>query len=114
MNDSLLMRDIEGFRRLHRISYGFSQRKGPSGQTIREPLSNEVFKNQIVHAGILTNVVQRADMWMVQRRDGSSFLFQALSPFHVTAQVGWQDFHGHQTIEPGVDGAVHLAHSSSA
>ena len=69
MRDAFLVRSIQGFQDLLRVFGGFCRRKGT--------LDRSAF-HQLHHQVIRSHVVKLADVWMIQRRDCSSF---ALEPF---------------------------------
>jgi hypothetical protein len=62
----------------------------------------------------LTDIMQRADVRMVQRGDAAGLALEALAQRWVTADMGRQDFDGHRAIEPCISRAIDLAHAARA
>ena len=74
----------------------------------------EKLEHQIVERAVAADVVDGADVRIVQRRDGAGFLLEALARFGIGRQRAGQDLDGHRAIQPGVTGAVNLAHAARA
>ena len=62
----------------------------------------------------MTDIVQRADMWMLQGRDGPRLAFEALLQIWVRRNMGRQDLDRDRTVEPGIARALHFAHPAGA
>jgi len=59
-------------------------------------------------------VVQRADVRVVQRRNGLRFALEALAPRWIRRELWRQDLDGDRPVEPGVARPIHLAHPALA
>src|SRR5579862_5577127 len=59
------------------------------------------------------DVVNRANVWMIQRRSGARLALEA-SPRGIRRKPLGQDFNGDVAIQPRVAGAIHLAHTALA
>src|SRR5262249_43443988 len=63
----------------------------------------------VVHHKIVRpNVMQRANVWMIQRGDGTGLAFEALGEFLV------RNFDRNKTIQPRVAAFVHFPHATGA
>src|SRR5271169_5005037 len=58
----------------------------------------------------MPDVIQRADVGMVQRRDGPRLALEALFGLRIVRQMCRQNLERNRAVEPSVAGAVHLAH----
>src|SRR5262249_30014768 len=67
---------------------------------------------EIVDAVLVTNVVQRADVGMVQVRDDAGLALKALAPLGVGGEFRRQHLNGHRPVQTRVPGAVDLPHAS--
>src|SRR6266851_4497847 len=99
MRDAFLMRGVERITNLHGVAERSIERK----RTIeRSPLDK--LHDQIIWA----DVVNLADVGMIQRGDGFGFTLGALREL----QRG--NFNGHIAIQTRVFGAIHLTHAARA
>src|SRR5262249_47793317 len=62
----------------------------------------------------LADIINGADVGVVQRGDRPRFLFEARQPSGVAGECGRQDFDRDIPFEPRVAPAVHLAHATDA
>src|SRR5580704_6126631 len=63
---------------------------------------------------VLSELVDRNDIGMVEGRCRASFLFEPLPPFIVFGECGRQKFNRHNAIKPGVPRPVNFAHATCA
>ena len=89
-------------------------RQRPLLQPVREGLPLEQLHHQIVHAILVADVVQRADVRVVQLGDGAGLALEAGAHFRGGGQMRGQHLDRHVAAEAGVVGAVHLAHPPRA
>ena len=87
---------------------------GATGSRAVERLPFEKLEDQIVELAVAADVMDGADVRIVQRRDDAGFLLEALARFRIGRQRAGQDLDGDRAIEPGVTGAVDLAHAARA
>ena len=87
MGDALLVRGVEGFQDLHTEFEGLFDWQ----RTLKRGAIDE-FHDQVIRA----DVIELTDMGMVQRRDGSGFIFESLR------ELGLRNFDGDNPIEAGV------------
>src|SRR5579864_4962933 len=62
----------------------------------------------------MADVVEGADVRMIQAGNGFCFAVEALAQFGTIGQMRWQNFDGHSAVEASIPRAVHLAHSPGA
>ena len=118
MHDAAAMGLAQGFGILDRLAQDIFGCQGPASfsrrcrQPIRERLSFQILHDQEVDAVVLTDVVERADMRMIQARNRSGFPFEALLEIAIMHAAMGQHLDGNGTIEPRVAGSIDLSHSS--
>ena len=71
------------------------------------------FHHKVVDAILLTDVVQRADVRMVQARDGSCLAFEPLLVSGVVGELR-EDLDSNRALEPCISRTVNLSHSAHA
>jgi hypothetical protein len=62
----------------------------------------------------LGNVVDLADVRMIQRRDGARFRFKPTDAVRITSEVPGQYLDGHVSAKTRVMSPVHLAHPAGS
>ena len=87
---------------------------GRAAQAIFERFSLEELEDQVVELAVAADVVDRADVRIVQRGDDARLLLEAPARFGVGGQRAGQDLDGDRAIEPGVAGAIDLTHAAGA
>ena len=99
-----LRSDIEHFTKLHRR---FSQ-------TLAQRLAVDEFSGDEIHRVDLLDLMNRDDVWMVQRRSGFCFLHETPHPIMIGRDFGRQNFQSYSSIELCILRQIHLAHSALA
>ena len=61
-----------------------------------------------------TDVVDRADVRMVERGDGAGLAFEPRARIGIGGDLGRQDFDRDRAVEPRIAGAIDLAHAARA
>src|SRR4051794_32458486 len=97
MRDAFPMRGIQGVQNLARVCDGLFQWK----RTCELSSLNKL--NYQVHGA---DIVELADVWMVQRRNCTRFALEAFG------ELGIGNFQGNNAIQSGVTSLVHLAHAT--
>src|SRR5262245_38939121 len=72
-----------------------------------------MFQDKKVSAVLMPDVVERADVRMVQRRDRSRLALESFAQGRIAADVRGQDLYCNGAIEAGVFRLVDLAHAPS-
>ena len=83
-------------------------------QAVSESLAFEIFHHQEVGAVLRADIVEGADVRMLQRGNGPGFPLHPLLQFGVRGKMRRQNLDGDGAVEAGVLGAVNLAHAPSA
>jgi hypothetical protein len=65
-------------------------------------------------AVLLSDVMQRTDMRVVQAGDGSGFALKAFSPIGSVGEMLGQDFKGYFPVQAAVFGQIDFAHTPLA
>ena len=74
----------------------------------------EAFHREVGVAAVFADVVNGADVGMVQRGSGLRFAAKPFQGLRVARQLFGQKFQGHETIEASVLRFVHDAHATAA
>ena len=67
-----------------------------------------------LEAVLLSDVVERADVRMVEPGDDPRLALETLAPIGLRRGVGWQDLDRDGAADPGVDRTVDIAHAPAA
>src|SRR5262249_43414778 len=62
----------------------------------------------------MTDVIQHADVRMIQARNGLGFAFEALLTNRIGGQMRWQNLDCDRTFQPRIPRAIHLPHPACA
>jgi hypothetical protein len=107
------------------------ERQRPLAQAMRERLAVEVLHDQERHrAGrrwsafgrvvrlrrqrLAADVIQDADVRVVESGDGAGFLLEPAAPFAIRGGAGGQDLDRDVAAQPRIAGLVDLAHAAGA
>ena len=104
MDHALGVRGGQRIDDLHRITQGLIERQRTSFDDLRERLALDVLHHQVIRA----DIVQRADVGMIERGDGARLALEAI----VELARGNLDRDG--PVEARVGAEVHLAHAALA
>ncbi len=81
-------------------------------QPLRERLAFQILHHEEINPVLVAGVVERADVGMVQTGDGFCFALEALAQFRAASEMSGQNIYRDGSIEAGIAGFVHLAHSA--
>lgn len=87
---------------------------GPAGDRVLQRLAVEEFHGNKSFAVVFPNVVNGADARMIQRGRRLGFAAEAFERLGIVGHVVWKEFEGDKTLEAGVFGFVHHAHTPTA
>jgi hypothetical protein len=105
MNDSRAVRHIESIRNLPAYLQDLIDWERAFLKPLRQRLSFHAFHYQVVDAILMADVVQRADVRMVQLRHGLRFARKSLR------ELGLRNLERDRAIEPRIEGFVNLPHA---
>ena len=108
------MRAGERLRQGGRVLQRLVERERTAREPGRERFALEILHDEELEAVLLADVVERADVGMVQPRDRSGLALEALSSLRLFGGVRRQDLDGHDAPHACVVRAIDLAHPSTA
>jgi hypothetical protein len=114
MNDLLLMRRVERVGNLNRQFEQVWHREGLAGNPVLQRAPFEQLHRDEPRLVVLADVVNRADIRMVQRGRCARFALKALQCLRVTGCRGRQKLQGDLASQPSVLGGIYDAHASLA
>src|SRR5205823_4432711 len=80
----------------------------------RQRFALQVFHHQVGDSLVVTNVVQSADVRMIQSSHGVSFAVEPFAKLRIGGEGRGQNFDRDRAIEAGIASFVNLAHSAGA
>ena len=89
-------------------------RQRPRRQPRGERLAFEILHHQEVGVTLLADVMERADVRMVQAGDRLRLTLEALSEIRIVGDMRREHLDGDGALEPRVGGLVDLAHAAGA
>jgi len=114
VDDAGAVRLVERVGDLHRNRQRLIERKRALLQSLGERHALQVLHDQEVGRMLVPDVVQRADVRMVQRGDRASFVLESLAKLRVGGQGLGQHLDRDDALEPSVAGFVDFTHSAFA
>ena len=112
MHDAFFVCGGQAARDLHRDLHGLAHRQRPARKPVAQRLSFEQLGDDVRHSFVAAGVVDRKDVRVVQRADGTRFQLEASQPLGVRGQRGGQHLDRDLAAEARIARAVHLAHPS--
>src|SRR5262249_25581381 len=112
-NDAAPVGLDQGVGDLYRMLEG----NGPWQTTLEaagERLALQVLHDEKVGALLMTDVVERAEVWMTQRRNGAGLLLEAAKSLRIAAECGGQHLDRDEAVQPRIAGLIHLSHAAGA
>ena len=114
MDDALPVGRLERVRDLNTKAEHLAERQHTPHETRRQRLSFEQFEHEIVGVVLAADVVQPADVRVIQRRDGFGLACEACPEVGVGGQRWREDLHGNAAVQARVARPIHLAHAPCA
>ena len=111
MNDALAVRCLQRFSDLDAELQGLLDGQRAALHPVTQGLAFQVLHHQEVHALLLADVVQRANVRMRQLGDGAGLALEALVQVREVGKPGREDLDGDGAVEACVPGPVDLAHA---
>ena len=110
MDDPVSMRRGKRIRAFSRAGQGLIERQWTSCEPRRKRLAFQILHHQEVDAVLMTDVVQRADVRVGERRDGLRFAIEAGAELRIRGERAREDLDRHRAREARVGCSVDLAH----
>ena len=114
VDDPLSVRGRERVGDLRRHGERLVRRKAALLQPLSERLPRQMLHYEVGGFAMLTDVVECANVWVVQAGDGPGLAFEPGTAVGVAADLSRKYFDGDRAIEAGVAGLVDLAHAPGA
>src|SRR5260370_22780093 len=114
MENARGMRGLEGVGKLDADIQNLLVRQGAPGNTMMECFALQEFHHDYWLALILRDLVNRADVGMVQCRGGASFALESFESKRISDHVRVEKFQCDMPAELEVFGLIHHAHTPAA
>ena len=114
VRDSFAMCFIQRIRNLDGVLQYLIERQWTFLETLRQRLAFQILHHQEISSVLLADVVEDADVGMIQAGDGARFAVEPLAQSGSIGKVIGKDFDGNDALQAGIPGAVHLAHPARA
>jgi hypothetical protein len=121
VDETLPMRVSQRVGELDGVAKHFRNGNGPFEETIRKRLSFEILHHEetdrlwtgrLARRRGFSNVVETADMRMIERSDSARLAFESLSAAHVCGEFLGQHLDRNDPIKAGISCLVYLAHAA--
>ena len=99
---------------LHRVLKRPVDREWTLLQVTRQRLTLEILHHEEIDTILLADIVERANVRMIQRANGPRLTLKALAQIRVGRQVRRQDFDCDGPIKPCVSGLIDFPHAARA
>jgi hypothetical protein len=86
----------------------------PIAETIGESLAFQILHHEVADAVLLSDIMEGADVGMVQRRDGSGFAVETLPGVGILGKLRRKNFDGNSAIQASVARAIDFTHAAGA
>ena len=96
------------------IGAGFVKWQGAAHEPVGERLAVEQLHHEVVHAVLVADVVNGADVRVVQRGDGAGLALEPAPAIRVCRDLARQHLDGDAAPQPIVVGTIDLAHAAFA
>ena len=115
MNDAGFVRGDERARHLDRHFERFLHSHRSARETLAQSFALDQFARDVVRRAILADLVDRQDIWMIERDDGARFLFETSQPRSASpVKRSGQEFERGFAPRDDVGGQIDLAHPAGA
>ena len=112
MHDTVAVRSLEAVSDFGANAEEQIEREGRFLEAVGESFALEMFHDEVADAVLLANVVEMADIGMIEGRDGAGFAFETFASFGFFGKMRGKNFDGDFAVEAGVEGAVDFAHAA--
>jgi len=113
-NNSKLVRFGQRIGNLRCVAQRLPRRQRPLDEALFERFAFQVFHDQEIHAVLMTNVMQCADVRMRKFGNCFGFALQPLLQRSIGGEACRQDLNRHFAIEPRVARSIHFSHAARA
>jgi len=110
MHHTTAMRFIQCIRDLRSQLEHLLQRQRPLLQTLGQRFALDAFHHQVVDSVLMTDVVQHADVRMIQIGDCLGFALEPLFAYGIGRKLRGQNLDSNRALQARVPRAVHFTH----
>ena len=114
MRDAVAVRLVEGAGKLDPVLQHFRGWQRTLFQPRRQRHALHVFHDNEVNPILPPNVVQRADVRMIQAGYGFGLALETLTTAHIVGEMRRKNLDGDPAVQPRIPRLIHLAHSAGA
>ena len=124
MDDARAVGLVERVADVDRVAQGVGRRQRTAGQLLGERLAFEILEHEKTNRVIserrsvgvrsVADVIERADVWVIERRDGARLPLEALASLRARGEGGVEHFDRDGSVKPRIAGAIDLGHPSRA
>ena len=114
MDHTFLVRCLQAFADFDPVFQDLRWRKRSLDQPICQSLAFQKLHYEIVHSVLMADVMQSADVRMVEGRNSTCFAVEALFGLRIVRKMCGQNLYGDGAVESSVTGALVLTHTARA
>ena len=114
MHDAFAMRSLERAGDCDSVPKDLIQRDWPLLEPCGERLAVQVLQHQEIDPLVVPDVVQHADVRVIQGRYSLSLALELPFPFGIVAKLGWKHFDRNGSVEARIPGSIDFTHSAGA
>ena len=111
VNDACRVRRVQRVRDFDGVAEDLVDRERAFAQAAGERFAFQIFHHEETGAVLVPNVVEDADVRMIQRRNRARLAVKALAPVGIARQIRRQHFDRDGAFEPRVPRSIHFAHA---
>ena len=114
MNDPAPVGAVHRGGQIDRVGEHLLEGQRALGQARRERLALDVLHHQEVHAVLITYVVERADVRVIQRGDRPRFALESFACHRIHMKQRGQDLDSHGSGQASITALVDLPHAAGS
>src|ERR1700736_3436994 len=113
MDDAALVRPLQSLANFDAVFQNLLGRQRTFTQAVGESLAFQKLHDQEIDTILMTDIMQSADVGMVQRRDGPGFAVETLFGFDIVGKMAGEDFDRDRAVEASILRPINLSHAAS-
>src|SRR3990170_5702738 len=114
MRGAFAMRLVERVSYLDGVAQHLLKRQRPFEQSRGQRLTLQILHDEILGARLLADVIEHADVRVLEVGDGFSFALESLAQLGVEREMLRENFDSHVAIQTGVEALIHFTHAPRA
>jgi hypothetical protein len=112
MNNAGAVRFLERLANLHANFERLLQWERAFAKARFQALALQILHHKEGGSILTANIMQNANVWMIQGRDGASFALEALLGLRIFRKMRREYLDGYGAVKARVAGAIHFAHAA--